>query len=446
VIKFGTDGVRGIANEELTPEDAFLIGRTVAYILGGENADILIGKDTRISGGMLESALVSGICSVGANAHIAGVIPTPAIATLVKNKGMNAGIMISASHNPVEDNGIKIFNSDGYKLPDETENQIIDLIKNKTELPRPIGKNIGTYYLEDKDTKNLYTKFLKSTVPDADFTGLKVGIDCANGATYDVAPEIIKSLGADVYTIHNNPNGININKNCGSTYMDSIVSLVHEKKLDIGIAFDGDGDRCLVVDSLGNILCGDQIMSIFVNILKNENKLSKNTLVATVMSNIGLKQMGEKNNIEVIHTNVGDRYVLEKMLECGYNFGGEQSGHFIFLDYSTTGDGILTALQLLKIISNQKKPLYEINKYIKIHPQITVNAKVLQANKQNYMKVNSILDLINSINKKYKNSGRLMVRPSGTENIVRVTIEGEDIEEIEKDANKIKDIIEKELS
>ena len=449
MIKFGTDGVRGIANKDLTPEDAFSIGRATGYVLGkrtGKKTKVLIGKDTRISSNMLEAALVAGICSVGAEAYIAGVIPTPAIATMVKKYEYNLGIMISASHNPVPDNGIKIFNCDGYKLADEVEEQIIQAIYHGAEdIPRPTGKDIGTYYHSDSIEQD-YIQSLKATVGNMRLDGIKIGLDCANGATYSVAPKIFEELGATVHAMHNQPNGININENCGSTHMDSLVECVTKNGLDIGIAFDGDGDRCLVVDSKGHILCGDQIMSIVANHLKDQGALAKNTLVTTIMSNIGMDQMGKKHDINVVRTTVGDRYVLEQMLANGYNFGGEQSGHFIFLDHTTTGDGILAALQLLKVMVDKKQDMASINQYITMHPQITMNAYVHRDKKDSYKENPAIKAAVDVATKKYEGTGRVLVRASGTEAMVRVTLEGENLDQITETATELKNLIESELS
>lgn len=448
-IRFGTDGVRGVANTELTGEMAYALGRAGAHILAqnnqGKGVNILVGKDTRISCDMLEAALVAGICSVGATAHTLGVLPTPAVATMVRKHNMDAGIMISASHNEVNDNGIKFFNNQGYKLDDAIEAKIEDLINAKKEsLPRPTGANIGSIK-QIKNGLEEYAQILLSTMDGISLKGLKIGIDCANGATHQVAGQVITALGAMLYQIHNKPNGININENCGSTHMDSLVALVKEKSLDIGIAFDGDGDRCLVVDANGNILDGDEIMSICAHALKKEGKLAKNTVVATIMSNIGLKKMADDNNIDIINTNVGDRYVLEAMLAGGYNFGGEQSGHFIFLDHSTTGDGTLTALQLLKIMATTNKPLHELNTLMTKYPQVLVNATVPNELKATLLQNSTVATAIQKVEQTIGSTGRVLIRPSGTEPLVRVMIEGEDKAQLTKLANELKDLIEKEV-
>lgn len=442
---FGTDGVRGVANTELTPELAFNLGRAGAYVLTKDikhSAKIIVGVDTRISCDMLESALVAGMCSVGAHVFVVGVIPTPGISHLIRQYNMDAGVMISASHNPVKDNGIKFFNSEGYKLPDKLENEIEDIILNGLEtLPRPIGENLGTKKILPNAIDD-YVAFLKETVKDINLSGIKIGIDCANGATYKVGPLVLSSLGAKIFPIHNEPNGININKDCGSTHMESLVRHVKENNLDIGIAFDGDGDRCLVVDENGSILDGDQIMSICGNFLKDKNLLNKDTIVATVMSNLGFFIMGKENNINIEKTDVGDRYVLECMLENGYNFGGEQSGHIIFLDYNTTGDGILTSLQLLKIMKLTNEKLSKLNFQMRVMPQVLVNAKVSNNKKYNYSLNNTINQEISNLEKKFEGRGRVLIRPSGTEPLIRVMIEGEDEIMINEEANKIAQLLE----
>lgn len=448
-VKFGTDGVRGIANKELTCEIAYALGRAGAFTLINkknekESSHILVGKDTRISCDMLEAALAAGICSVGAHAHLVGVVPTPAVATMVSKYKMDAGIMISASHNPVDDNGIKVFNNKGYKLDDLIEKEIENIINNNKELPYPTGASIGTI-IHKKEALHQYGDELIKTVQGISLKGLKVGIDCANGATHEISQNVIQKLGATVYPINNNPNGININENCGSTHMQGLIAHVTQNKLDIGIAFDGDGDRCLVVDSNGYELTGDEIMSIFANYLKKEDNLSNNTMVATVMSNIGLEKMGKKYDINILRADVGDRYVLETMLNQGCNFGGEQSGHFIFLDHSTTGDGILTSLQLLKIMSQTNLPLHKINKYMTVYPQILVNAIVKNNNKHTFMDNAKVSYAVKQIEDAIKHVGRCLIRPSGTEPLVRIMLEGEDKDTLIKMANNLKSILESEL-
>ena len=449
MIKFGTDGVRGVANQALTPEMAFTLGRATTHILSTETGKtqplLLIGKDTRISCNMLEAAFTAGVCSVGGMVHLAGIVPTPAVATLVRKQGYDAGVMISASHNPVEDNGIKIFNSQGYKLDDSLEEAIIQVIQEAVDIARPTGAGVGTS-VPATDVETIYLETLLSSVANVDLSHLRIGIDCANGATYRVAEQALVKLGATVLPIHNTPNGININDNCGSTHMDDIVSHVVTNALDIGIAFDGDGDRCLIVDAQGQILDGDLIMSMVANHLKKQGKLAHNTLVSTIMSNIGLDEMGTNCGINIVRAQVGDRYVLEQMLAGGYNFGGEQSGHFIFLDHTTTGDGILTALQILQLMADTGKPLATIDTHMTVYPQITVNAMVPEDKKAHFTAYPAVTEAIQAIRDKYAGSGHLLVRSSGTESAVRVTINGTDLEEITATAHALKALIERELS
>lgn len=444
---FGTDGIRGVANKELTPELAFKLGKAGAYVLTKEKrrkANIIIGMDTRESGDMLEAALIAGMCSVGANVIPLGVIPTPGMAYLVRHYKMDAGVVISASHNPSKDNGIKFFSSEGYKLSDSLEDEIEDIIKNSYDsLPNP-SENLGRKMLRHDAVLN-YVDFIVDQAEDINLEGMKVAIDCANGATYQAAPMVMKNLGADVHTIHASPDGININKNCGSTHMTSLVEYVRDNHMDIGIAFDGDGDRCLMVDENGKIVEGDEMMSIFATCFKKEGILKNDTLVATVMSNLGLFHMGEKNGINIERASVGDRYVLERMLEIGACLGGEQSGHIIFLDHNTTGDGILTAVQMLKIMHKTGKKLSELNTVMKVLPQVLINAKVKEENKKDFDKNDEINSAVAKVSEKFKGRGRVLIRASGTEPLVRVMIEGEDPKELEKEARKVADLIERIL-
>ncbi len=444
---FGTDGIRGVANKELTPELAFKLGKAGAYVLTKEKrrkANIIIGMDTRESGDMLEAALIAGMCSVGANVIPLGVIPTPGMAYLVRHYKMDAGVVISASHNPSKDNGIKFFSSEGYKLSDSLEDEIEDIIKNSYDsLPNP-SENLGRKMLRHDAVLN-YVDFIVDQAEDINLEGMKVAIDCANGATYQAAPMVMKNLGADVHTIHASPDGININKNCGSTHMTSLVEYVRDNHMDIGIAFDGDGDRCLMVDENGKIVEGDEMMSIFATYFKKEGTLKNDTLVATVMSNLGLFHMGEKNGINIERASVGDRYVLERMLEIGACLGGEQSGHIIFLDHNTTGDGILTAVQMLKIMHKTGKKLSELNTVMKVLPQVLINAKVKEENKKDFDKNDEINSAVAKVSEKFKDRGRVLIRASGTEPLVRVMIEGEDPKELEKEARKVADLIERIL-
>lgn len=383
---FGTDGVRGIANTELTSEIAYGLGRAGAYVLteGTHKPKILVAKDTRISGDMLEAALVSGILSVGAEAVILGVVPTPAVAHLIREYNADAGIMISASHNPVEYNGIKFFDNKGYKLPDELEDEIQRVIESGFEgVPSPTGHNLGRSHIEIAAIDE-YIDYAKSTIP-VDLKGLRVALDCANGACYNAAVKAFRELGAEVYVINDNPDGTNINEKCGSTHPEELQEYVVKKKYDLGFAFDGDADRCLAVDEKGNLINGDFILMLCAKYLKDLGKLKNDTLVVTVMSNLGLDIASKKENIKTIKTKVGDRYVLEEMVKDGYVLGGEQSGHIIFLDYNTTGDGLVTALQVAAIKKRSGKNLSELAGIMKELPQVLVNAKVPNDKKNIYL-------------------------------------------------------------
>lgn len=444
---FGTDGVRGIANSELTIELAMKLGQAGAYVLTKENAHkptIIVGCDTRISGGMLANALMAGICSVGANAIYLGVLPTPAVAYLTRKYKVDAGVVISASHNPMEFNGIKFFNSEGYKLSDSLEDEIEALINNQmTNISMPIGGEIGR--VEYKyDAKDDYVKFAKSVV-NVDLTGIKIVIDCAEGAAYYTAVETLKGLGADVVSIHINPDGTNINSNCGSTHMEELKARVVYEKAALGLAFDGDADRLLAVDENGKLVDGDELMAICGYYLKETNRLKNNTIVATVMSNLGFMLMGQKNGLNIEQTKVGDRYVLERMIEIGANLGGEQSGHIIFLDENTTGDGLISALHLLEVIVNTKKPLSELASIMEVMPQALVNAKVPTHKKDKYMEYPEIAEAIQRIEERFAGEGRVLIRPSGTEPMVRVMIEGKDQEIIEREATDLAELITKTI-
>ena len=396
---FGTDGVRGIAGSELTIELAMKLGQAGAYVLTKEQSHqptIIVGCDTRISGGMLASALMAGICSVGANAIYVGVAPTPAIAYLTRKHKVDAGVVISASHNPMEFNGIKFFNGDGYKLSDNLEDEIEALIRNDMEdVDFPIGPGIGKveYRLDIVDE---YIRYQEKTVP-VDLSKLKIVVDCAEGASSYTSVQTLKDLGADLIAIHTSPDGTNINANCGSTHMDELRARVVSEKADVGIAFDGDADRMLAVDENGNLIDGDVVMAICGNYLKKKGKLAKDTIVVTVMSNLGFSIMGKKEGIHVEKTKVGDRYVLENMLENGYNLGGEQSGHVIFLDDNTTGDGLLTALHLLQVMVDTGKKLSELSTVMEVLPQALVNAKVPNHKKESYMEYSEIADAIKEL-------------------------------------------------
>lgn len=444
---FGTDGVRGIANTELTGELAYNLGRAGAYVLTKEKAHaprILVGMDTRISGDMLESALVAGMCSVGAHAVLAGVIPTPAVAYLVRKYKFDAGVVISASHNPMEYNGIKFFNSNGYKLRDELENEIEDILLNNMDvLPQPTGSTVGTKSLSEDAIEDYITFLTKSTNVKLD--GIKVALDCANGASYKAGPIAILNLGASMCIIHNEPDGTNINANCGSTHIDDLKKFVVENGADIGFAFDGDADRCLAVDEKGNLIDGDKILAICGLNMKKKGTLKNDTIVGTVMTNLGLNIMAKENGLNVEQTSVGDRYVLERMIEKDYNLGGEQSGHIIFLDHNTTGDGILTAIQLLTVLKESGKKASELASVMEQMPQVLVNARVNNAKKNSYMDVAEIKDAINALSAKFENEGRVLIRTSGTEPLVRVMIEGKDINVMQQEAEKLAKLIEEKL-
>lgn len=440
---FGTDGVRGIANSELTIELAMKLGQAGAYVLTKENEHkptIIVGCDTRISGEMLANALMAGICAVGANAIYLGVLPTPAIAYLTRKYKVDAGVVISASHNPVEFNGIKFFNAEGYKLSDALEDEIEALIHNNlSNVNMPTGAEVGRIEYKD-DAKEDYVKFAKSVV-DVDLTGLKIVVDCAEGASYYTAIRTLKELGAQVVAIHTNPDGTNINANCGSTHMEELKARVVYEKAVLGIAFDGDADRMLAVDENGKLVDGDELMAICGVYLKENGRLKKDTIVATVMSNLGFMLMGEKKGLQIEQTKVGDRYVLERMIEIGANLGGEQSGHIIFLNENTTGDGLLSALHLLEVVVKTKTPLSELAKVMEVMPQALVNAKVPTHKKDKYMDYPEIAAAIQKIEDKFAGEGRVLIRPSGTEPLVRVMIEGKNQEIIDEEASKLADLI-----
>ena len=391
---------------------------------------------------MLANALMAGACSVGANAVYVGVVPTPAVAYLTRKYHMDAGVVISASHNPVEFNGIKFFDANGYKLPDAMEDEIEAIIKNDMkDLSFPTGTGIGSITYQT-DAREDYVKHATEAIP-VDLHGMKIVADCAEGASYYTSIEALKTLGAEVVAIHNTPDGTNINANCGSTHMEELMERVKAEKANVGLAFDGDADRLLAVDENGNKVDGDQIMGIVGNYLKEQKKLKKDTIVATVMSNLGFFLMGEKQGIHMEQTKVGDRYVLERMRQIGANLGGEQSGHIIFLDENTTGDGLLSALHLLQVLAETKKPLSELAAIMEVLPQALVNAKVPNDKKNSYMENPQIADAINALTKKFAGEGRVLIRPSGTEPLVRVMIEGKDQKQIQEEAEKLAALIEK---
>ena len=439
---FGTDGVRGVANTELTPQLAYNLGRAGAYVLteGAHKPKILVGKDTRISGDMLESALVAGILSVGAEAVLLGVIPTPAVAHLTREYGADAGVMISASHNPVEYNGIKFFDDRGYKLSDELEDEIQRTIENGFKnVPNPTGTELGKKYVEVGALDD-YVSFAKNTVA-VKMNGLKIALDCANGASYKAAVKTFRDLGAEVYVINDNPDGTNINEKCGSTHPEELMDYVVRKGCDVGFAFDGDADRCLAVDEKGNLINGDFILALCGKYLKDINRLKDDTIVVTVMSNLGLDIGCKKMGIKTLKTKVGDTYVLEEMIAGKYVLGGEQSGHIIFLDYNTTGDGLVTALQIASILKKENKPMSELCSIMKELPQVLVNATVPNDKKNIYLEDQEIIDEIKRIESLMEGRGRVLIRPSGTEPLVRVMLEGEDQEEIDGIAHNLADMI-----
>jgi phosphoglucosamine mutase len=441
---FGTDGVRGVANTELTPELAFKLGRFGGYVLTKEvnKPKVLIGRDTRISGQMLEGALVAGLLSIGAEVMRLGVISTPGVAFLTKALGAQAGVMISASHNPVGDNGIKFFGSDGFKLLDEQEAEIEALLDQQTdELPRPIGGDLGSVsdYFEGGQK---YLQYLKQTVP-GDFSGMHIALDCAHGATSSHAPHLFADLEADISTMGTSPNGLNINDGVGSTHPEKLAELVKEKGCDMGLAFDGDGDRLIAIDENGDIVDGDQIMFICAKYLKEQGRLKEDTVVSTVMSNLGFYKAVEANGLKSAQTGVGDRYVMEEMRKNNYNLGGEQSGHIIFLDYTTTGDGLLSGIQLAAIIKASGKPLSELAAEMAKFPQLLVNVRV--ADKSKLSGNEEIKNAIDKVESDLEGNGRVLVRPSGTEPLVRVMVEAPSEELCQKYADEIVEVVKKEL-
>lgn len=440
---FGTDGVRGVAGAELTIELATKLGQAGAYVLTKEQEHqptLIVGCDTRISGGMLANALMAGICSVGANAIYVGVMPTPAIAYLTRKHKVDAGVVISASHNPMEFNGIKFFNGEGYKLSDALEDEIEELIRNNMkDVVLPIGSGVGRIDYRF-DLRDEYVEFMKKCVP-VDLKGMKIVIDCAEGASYYTSVKTLKDLGADLVAIHTKPDGTNINANCGSTHMEELQARVVYEKADVGLAFDGDADRMLAVDEKGNLVDGDQLMAICGCHMKKKGTLKKNTIVVTVMTNLGFSLMGEREGIHVEKTKVGDRYVLENMLENGYNIGGEQSGHIIFLDDNTTGDGLLSGLHLLQVMKETGRKLSELAEVMEILPQALVNAKVPNHKKEKFMEYTEIAEAIKALEDKFNGEGRVLIRPSGTEPLVRVMIEGKNQGEIEEEAQKLAELI-----
>lgn len=449
---FGTDGIRRIANTELTPELVYKVAKAGAYVLSkhtDHTPTILIGRDTRISGTLIESAMTAGFLSYGANVKLLGVIPTPAVAYLTRKLNADASVVISASHNTFEFNGIKFFSNKGMKIPDTLEEEIEEVMESG-KLDELTAKNekIGTseYRLDLIDE---YVYFFRKNFDDSIDKYMNdnfvVGIDTANGATYQVAEKVFKALGIKYKIINNNPDGININQNCGSTHLGNLKKFVVENRLNLGIAYDGDGDRCLAVDENGNEIDGDKLLAIISTNLRKKGKLNKDTIVATVMSNLGLNKFTRDNGLELLQTKVGDRYVLEEMLKDGFNLGGEQSGHVILLDYNPTGDGILTSLMLIQTILEEGKKASELADMVKLYPQILINAKVNSDKKYEYKEDKEINGAIDKLEKEFAGNGRVLIRPSGTEPLVRVMIEGEDQEYITKKAQEIADLIENKL-
>lgn len=442
---FGTDGIRGIANIELTPELAFKVGRAGAYILSNSSkGKILVGKDTRASGDMIENALVAGITSTGLDVVSLGIIPTPAVAYLTRKHKALGGVVISASHNPGQYNGIKFFNDKGLKLPDEVEREIETIITNIDKVDyRPIGNNIGKQYFDYNGGEN-YKEFLKTTI-NIDLQGMKIAMDCGHGALYKIGPEIIRDLNGQVIVINDRPDGMNINDKCGSTNPKMIQQLVLDTEADMGISFDGDGDRIIAVDNKGNLVDGDHILAICGTYLKNKNNLPKGTIVGTIMTNIGLDLYLEEKGMNIVKTDVGDKYVLEEMLRSSYILGGEQSGHIIFLEHNTTGDGLATGLHILEVMKDTNKTLAELNSLMTSYPQVLVNAKVSNERKYGYLDNQEIKTEIKRIEKLFHGRGRLVIRPSGTEPLVRVMIEGKDKSEINQVARELAVFIEERL-
>lgn len=449
---FGTDGIRRIANTELSPELVFRVAKAGAYVLSkhADNAPtILIGRDTRISGNLIESAMISGFLSYGSNVKTLGVIPTPAVAYLTKKLSADASVVISASHNTFEFNGVKYFSNKGMKISDLLEEEIEEIMDSgKLNEFSAVNENIGVSenceYLQDEYV-DFVVNIFKDSISRNLHSDFKVVIDTANGATYQVAEKIFKKLGINFTIINNNPNGININEKCGSTHLEEVQSCVLNNKCNLGIAYDGDGDRCLAVDDKGNTIDGDKLLAIISKYLKSQGKLSKDTIVSTVMSNLGLNKYSSDNNLNLIQTKVGDRYVLEEMLANGYNLGGENSGHVILLDYNPTGDGIITSLMLINILLQENKSTSEVFEIIDIYPQILINAKVNNDKKYDYESDLVIKEAIKNVEEEFSGNGRVLIRTSGTEPLVRVMIEGSNQEYITKKAREIADLIEERL-
>ena len=445
---FGTDGARGVANTELTCELSMQIGRAAAMVLtkslNGRKPKVLIGLDTRASSQMLENAITAGLCSVGANVLKLGVVPTPAVAYLVKEYGYDAGIMISASHNPCEYNGIKIFQSNGYKLPDALENEIEAIIlDNATEIPTPVGGGVGNARRK-ADAINDYIEHILSAT-NMSFKGYKIALDCANGSSSVSAEEVFTRLGAEVIVINAEPDGVNINKDCGSTHLEGLQKVVVENGCDLGFAFDGDADRMLAVDHTGAVVDGDKCIAVCAKHMKQLGKLKKDTAVVTVMSNMGFFKFCEENGIKCEKTSVGDRYVLENMVENGYSIGGEQSGHIIFLQYATTGDGQLSAIQLLAVVKDTGKTLKELADEMEVYPQVLINVRVSNFGKAQFKKDKEVQNAIKKAEEKLGDEGRILVRLSGTEPLIRVMLEGKDYDKISELGESVATVIKERL-
>lgn len=436
---FGTDGIRGIVGEDLTHELALKVGEAAAYVLGGNKKDlvVLIGRDTRISGQMLASAISAGLMSQGAKVIDLGVVPTPAVSYLVEKYKANMGVMISASHNPSEYNGIKLFNNQGFKLPDATENEIEKYLLGKAV---PTTSKVGTYEVCETAVLD-YVEHIVKTANDIS-KDLKIVVDCAYGSASTTAPSLFEKLGLNVEIINKNYDGYNINDKAGSTHLEGLIERVKELGADVGIAYDGDADRCLMVDETGELIDGDHIMAICSLEMKKKDKLKNNTLVGTVMSNLGLVKFCEQNDIHFEATKVGDRYVLEKMLECDYVIGGEQSGHVIFKDFANTGDGELTSIQMLNVLSEKKEKISVISSIMKTYPQVLINVKVREEAKGQYENDSQVMEIIEEVTEQLQGEGRVLIRPSGTEALIRVMLEGLDIDDINDKAKKIAKVIE----
>lgn len=449
---FGTDGIRRIANSDLTPELVYKVAKAGAYVLSkhlDHTPTILIGRDTRISGTLIESAMTAGFLSYGANVKLLGVIPTPAVAYLTKKLNADASVVISASHNTYEFNGVKYFSNKGMKIPDDIEEEIEEVMESgKIDELIAINDKIGISEVrEDLIDEYLYffRKNFEENIEEHLKDDFKVILDTANGATYKIAEKVFKTLKIPYEIINNTPDGININQNCGSTHLEGLIQKVIETKASLGIAYDGDGDRCLAVDNEGNIIDGDIILAIISNYLKEKERLNKDTIVATVMSNLGLNKYAEEHKMNLVQTKVGDRYVLADMLEHGYNLGGEQSGHIIFLDYNPTGDGILTSLMLIQILLEKNIKASEARKVIRIYPQVLINSKI-NPDKKSELETDSVIQKeINKLKEEFKDNGRVLIRPSGTEPLIRVMIEGENQEYITKKAQDLANLISERL-